>query len=391
MMAFEVEAQISRGVPLVAVPLAYAAAALFGGAAYAAQMSPSAIGCLVPTVVALCTVLAQRFRPFHKHTLTASRDGLRFGDTEISGSKIIAVRKDPKRPGTLFVRTATKARSLEVRVDGGATREALIAALRLDESAELGDEHTFELSQRGVLAFVLAILTSILMVVLMASQRWVGAGTAMGITLLSLIWWGFVHNGRVHVGKDGVAIKDGLTTRYFSYGDITAVRAVAAAEGHGSWSYLVIETHDHTTNLRVQPKRAPIRRPGFAQALAERIERARHAHQRTRASNLLLLQQGEQSANEWLSALRRLAMGHGYREEALDDERLRQLAHSGSAPPKARIAAAVMMRLRHPEQKLHIALDEVADPVLQEVLAVADEEAATEEALQAALERVIDN
>jgi hypothetical protein len=275
---------------------------------------------------------------------------------------------------------------------------ALLRALGLDAAqttAGLGLASLARVHPLAVWANVASVLSLVLAIPLclvwgMSASAWTGVAAILG--LLVLAWAGlYLAPARAQVGVDGVLLTWLWRTRFIRYEDLAAVRSSHQTDPptftlalHGGEEirlplagYRTLEIGEEELSLRVR-----------------RIEQAAEESRRIQADRAVALPpRGDRPAHAWLAALRAAGSGADadHRRAPVAPDTLLRIAEDAGSPPERRVAAAAALGPGLDAQgraRLRVASSTTASPEVRDALALAAADAASDEALAEALDRV---
>jgi hypothetical protein len=190
---------------------------------------------------------------------------------------------------------------------------------------------------------------------------------------------------RITVGADGVLTGWLGFERFHSFEEFPDVMPY----GNG---VALLSRSGKRVNVATTPARR--RNPSYADvnraAVEERIREAQRAFLQHRATNAeALVARSGRTTEDWVEALRALAVSDDYREAAVPREALWRIAEDPAAEPTARAGAAVALRGRIDEAdraRLRVAAESSVSPKLRVALEAAATDGSDDGELHAALE-----
>jgi hypothetical protein len=147
---------------------------------------------------------------------------------------------------------------------------------------------------------------------------------------------------RVSIGADGVLVASTLRRRFYSFANVASVTATA-------WGIALVTKQGKEIELRTRSraaKGAKIHDP-TTMAIVARIEEgiARMAARVEAGPDpAALVARGSQTYEEWVTALRGLRSGAGYRAAAVAEEALWRVAEDPKVDASTRVGAALALR-----------------------------------------------
>ena len=296
------------------------------------------------------------------------------------------VRRFPRRPITFLVPDELSGREL-------------LGALGLDASQTVASFKLASLLRArwyatvGNLGCLVALPASLIMVLMANGTGAIGGAVRASMLGLGALAW-IVFNmipARARVGADGVLVEWLWQRTFVAFEELTSARVYVDANNAGV--ALALRDGREVLLPAMGLFTAEIAREELT-LMVKRIEQAAEVHRRSEADRgVKLPPRGERSAREWLEVLR--AMGSGasadHRTAPVEADTLFRIAEDPGTEPARRIAAAVALSGGMDEagrSRLRIAASTTAAPELREVLELAASEAADEEAIAAAIERV---
>lgn len=282
---------------------------------------------------------------------------------------------------------------LTLQVPDEPTGRALLSALGLDAAQTIATMKLASLlrsaphAAAGDLACALAIVPGLPLTLAIFP----GAVTvALAFLVTAWILLHFVA-ASVHVGADGVLVSWAWYRRFVRFEDLVEVRhylelqragIVLAVRGGGE---VKLPLHDVFT---VEKARQDLT------MIAKRIEQAAEVYRRAQADRAVALPaRGGRAAGEWIRSLRVLGSGANadHRTAPVERDTLFRIAEDPGSDPSRRVSAAVALggTLDEPGRaRLRVAASTTASPELRGALELAADEAASDEALAAAMEGV---
>ena len=331
----------------------------------------------------------------------AGEEGVTWNDRRLSTREEISagfvIPGDGGLPDVRLVRRFPR-RPLTFRVPDEATGRELLSALGLDASqtiatlklaslmrarsyATLGDVGCFAAFPASIVLFAIAATGA-------SSFAAVALPLAFGViawTVLNVI------PARARVGADGVLVEWLWQRRFVDFEDLASAQMFV--DGNNAGVALTLRDGSEVKLPTMGLFTTSIAREELT-LMVKRIEQAAEVHRRAQADRgVMLPSRGERSARDWLRALR--AMGSGanadHRTAPVQPDTLFRIAEDAGTEPARRVAAAVALAggLDAPgRERLRIAASTTAAPELREAIELAADEAASEEALAEAIDRV---
>jgi hypothetical protein len=271
------------------------------------------------------------------------------------------------------------------------TGRQILAALGLDAAQTIATIRLASLL-RGTAAGTAGNVAAIIGV--FAAMILVGNGSPVtaAILAIAIAAWVVVSSIPAHarIGADGVFV-EGLGKRSFHrFDDLSGVRMFV---GSGNAGVILAGRDGAETKLPMMGLfTASIARDDIMLAV-KRIEQASEVHRLAQADRgVALPTRGDRPILDWVRSLRALGSGANadHRTAPVRPDALFRIAEDPGTEPARRVAAAVALgaSVDAPgRERLRIAAATTADPALREVLELAADEAANEEALAVAVER----
>jgi hypothetical protein len=179
---------------------------------------------------------------------------------------------------------------------------------------------------------------------------------------------------RIEIGREGVLYRWAFSASFIPYGAMEAV-TLEATTG------LVTETLDHVgviarggraLHFRPSAKSKEDRRQ-LATTIARRIREACAAFAEGKPDEgaAALLAPGGRDPGQWVAQMRGLSGAPGYRETAMDEERLLRVVEDATAQSMTRVGAAVALSAMGDmaRARVRVASDACVDPALKKALA----------------------
>ena len=190
----------------------------------------------------------------------------------------------------------------------------------------------------------------------------------------------------VSVGADGVLTSWLGRERFVSHAEIRQVRSEVRGMGKGRRSMVILTLEDDAEVLI--PVAPASWDAGRASALVTRIEQAREVYRSGNAAPSALLERGERSHRDWVSALRAGPVG-GHRDAVTTKDALWRVIEDPAGAPLERAAAAVALGAQvqpAARDRLARAAKSTAAPKLRvalDVIATGEKEESIAEVLEA--------
>jgi hypothetical protein len=340
----------------------------------------------------------QRRPKLEEASVVASADGLRVGDKLIpkAGLTSALLRSEHDR-SYVCLRGGRMWGSVDVAVKDGEDADALCAALGLDaKSTTAVFTLVRNMPKTWPIAVALAFATAALGLVigLMATLNArafpafalpLGFAAFIVVVVPLLV---FLNRVKLHVGADGLLVREGLGRSVFVPHDaITRVRVdgrkVIVGRTHGDPMQFEVGAAQRSGKAAVVEEQTR-----QAESVAWRIDKAREAYRALAGAApqaALVLERGGRSVREWLDALRRIGEGEGstFRNATLTRDQLIGIVESTTAAARERLAAAVALRSKLTEEekpRLRVAAERCVAPELRErMVRVIDTDADDEE------------
>lgn len=304
-----------------------------------------------------------------RQPLELDEEAIRIGDRAIPRAAIAhaAFAASPHPHVRLTLRGAFPEHVRLAAVDAEDGRR-LIEALQLDEAHTSA---TFVASPPLAASWLQAggVIAAMLGAIAVASL----GGTVPMLLVAMLFTAGIAAPQRVEVGVDGLHTRWLLRERFVPWHDVEEVHV---EPGMGQSMQVVVEMQRLPAMRIVLQQSNEAHSP--AQALRERIERARAAHDAGEAAEEgMLARPPDLAPKDWLARLRALREVTAPRRAAVDAERLWRLVETPRVAPRIRVAAAVALHedARHPEARRRIGeiARQAAQPGLRVALEAFDE------------------
>jgi hypothetical protein len=356
------------------------------------------MGSLVAYLIAFAFV-AWRTKPREAvlGALSAGEDGVVWNHRRLARRDQIkagfVIPGDGGPPQVRLVRRFPRA-PLAFQVADEGTGRALLAGLGLDAAqtiATLKLASLLRAKRHAMLGNVgcFAALPAIGLLLMVASSAAWAIVVSIIVTLLAALWAVLsLVPARARVGADGILVEWLGRRTFVGFEELASVG-------------MFVDDNNAGVELELKDGRA-IKLPAmglFTAAIdrdeltlmVKRIEQAAEVHRRAQADRgVLLPQRGDRPIADWIRVLRAVGSGANadHRRAPVQPDTLFRIAEDAGAEPERRIAAAVALgaALDAPgRERLRIAASTTASPELREALELASDEAATEEALTAAV------
>jgi hypothetical protein len=385
----------------IVVALALATSLAFVIAPQAREVIVSGIGPLGAYIVAFAALAwAAKTRVPVEGVLKAGEEGVSWNGKLLAARDQIkegfVIPSDGAPPQVRLTRRFPRPR-LSFQVPDEATGRSLLAGLGLDASQTIATLKLASLvraKRHAMLGNVgcFAALPAIALLLALTQGAAFAIGVASVIAAMAALWTvASLLPARARVGADGILIQWAGRRSFVGFEDLAHVG-------------MFIDENNAGVALGLRDGRE-IKLPamGLFQAaidrdeltlMVTRIEQAAAVHRLAQADRgVALPARGERTVADWIQALRAVGTGANadHRHAPVQPDTLYRIAEDAGAEPHRRIAAAVALSgaLDAPgRERLRIAASTTASPELREALELASDEAATEEALTAAVSRV---
>ncbi len=396
-------------VPLVAGPALIAAGTTFAGP-HTMLLSILAVcggflGTLAGIPVLMSTWLGDPRPVAVSGRLSAGEGGVSWNGRRVASRRRlragIFVPGDAGPPVVRLVRRFPQ-KPLRFQVPDEATGRAFLSALGLDTAQTVASLKLVSLlrtdprAPAGNLGCILALMPGIPVSLGLAfadDTRWLLGLTAL--LALGAATWTFLHllSARASVGADGVLVEWLWRRRFIRFEDLRRVEPFVDWRGNRG---VALDLRDGREVKLPFPTRFTSEQEREERTLwVRRIEQAAEIHRLAQADQgVVLPARGERSAAEWVQALRATGSGASadHRTAPLEVDTLFRIVEDPGGEPSRRVAAAIALGATTDaggRERLRIAASTTAAPELREALELAAAEAAADEALAAAYERVI--
>ncbi|MCC6872954.1 MAG: hypothetical protein IT378_01495 [Sandaracinaceae bacterium] len=280
------------------------------------------------------------------------------------------------------VQVTTPTHELDLRFSNGEDAVRFVRAL----SRAARERRAYELTLRSGAARLRRVATwwtagiGVAALALLAGPE---AGPASILAILgSCAAW--ARDERVFVGADGIEVR-GWRRRYFAYRDIERVDLLPTIFfGASTRVVVVLRDGRHISLGRMEPARAEIVASILSEGIRMVIE-GRAAGDRVSQ----LERDASESAGDWQARVSLVTQrGAGYREHAVDPERLALLMRNPASDNEQRVAAALALRANPSAlAKIRVAADVSAEPRVARLLELVSDDSLEDAALEHALRR----